>query len=119
MGLIVRMNKLILLALGCVLIAQLSFADEHCEQYAAKPLCDVLDKIHEGQRVRRQLPPPPPPGGNGNGNGLDKQLLERLLLEKLNFLKNFGLLKGIPFIGEFVHNLVEQDPEGVSKALSG
>ena len=42
-----------------------------------------------------------------------------MLLEKLNFLKNFGLLKGIPFIGELVHQLVENDPEGVSKALSG
>ena len=40
-------------------------------------------------------------------------------MEKLNFLKNFGLLRGLPFIGEFVHNLVENDPQGVSRALSG
>ena len=42
-----------------------------------------------------------------------------MLKEKLNFLKNFGLLRGIPILGEFIHNLVENDPEGVSKALSG
>ena len=45
--------------------------------------------------------------------------LRVVLKEKINFLLGFGLLKNIPFVGEFVHNLVERDPEGVSKALSG
>ncbi|XP_066915753.1 uncharacterized protein [Clytia hemisphaerica] len=102
------MNKLVLLLLGvsCALIA---FTN-------ARAIEDDLNELLELEesREKRQLPPP----GGGEG-GLDKQLLERLMLEKLNFLKNFGLLKGIPFIGEFVHQLVENDPEGVSKALSG
>ena len=42
-----------------------------------------------------------------------------MLTEKLNFLKDAGLLRGVPVIGELVHKLVENDPEGVSKALSG
>jgi len=47
-------------------------------------------------------------------------LLQFLVLkEKLQFLINFGLLKHIPLLGQLIHDIVEKDPEGVSKALSG
>ena len=42
-----------------------------------------------------------------------------VLKEKLDFLTRFGLLKHIPFLGQLIHDIVEKDPEGVSKALSG
>ena len=42
-----------------------------------------------------------------------------MLKEKLNFLINFGLLKNIPFLGQAIHDMVQRDPDGVAKALSG
>ena len=42
-----------------------------------------------------------------------------MLLKKLQFLINMGLLKRVPLLGQFVHDLVKNDPEGVAKALNG
>ncbi|XP_066915754.1 uncharacterized protein [Clytia hemisphaerica] len=104
------MNKLVLLLLGvsCALIA---FTNARAIEEDSEDLAEL--------RERRQLPPPPPGGNGGNGVDPQKELLEKLLLEKLNFITRLGLLKGIPFLGQLVHDLVEKDPEGVSKALSG
>lgn len=57
---------------------------------------------------------------NGYQNFWGKySLLILVLLEKLNFLTRIGLFKNIPFLGQLVHDMVEKDPEGVSRALSG
>ncbi|XP_057305789.1 uncharacterized protein LOC130644269 [Hydractinia symbiolongicarpus] len=109
------MKTALVIALLCIVSAWSYPAEDEydtpaCDEVFRAEICeafDSTDELSDEEREKRQLP------------GLDKDLLERLLLEKLKFLTGFGLLKNIPFIGQFVHDLVERDPEGVSKAISG
>jgi len=102
--------------------------DPPCEAAFSAAVCDGWKEIDDAvERERRQLPPPPGPGPDGGvyppgpdgGGDPGKELIKKLLTEKLKFLTRFGLLKHIPFLGQFIHDLVERDPQGVSNALSG
>merc|ERR1712151_1075067 len=64
---------------------------------------DEVDEVYE----KRQLPP------------VDKDALEKVVLAKLQFLINLGLLKHIPLLGQFIHDMVANDPEGVARAVNG
>ncbi|XP_066915752.1 uncharacterized protein [Clytia hemisphaerica] len=85
------------------------FSNDVCDGYELAGLEDEMEESN----AKRQMPPP---GGNGGGV---EDVLEKLLLKKLEFLVNLGLLKRIPLLGKFVHDLVQSDPEGVAKALNG
>ena len=41
------------------------------------------------------------------------------LKAKLDFLISLGLLQRVPFIGQLIHDMVANDPEGVANALKG
>jgi len=110
------MKAVVILALlGLFQLTWATMPVEHhpCENTFSKMVCDGFNAIDDevmsdNERTKRQLP-----------GGLDGDILEQLLKAKLNFLMQFGLLKHIPFVGKFIHDIVERDPQGVAAALKG
>jgi len=105
----------LVLAFICVVLLQLSQStpvpeDPPCKAIFKDEICDEWDAIDEkvmGEMSEREK------------RGLSSMLLEKLLKEKIEYLIQHGLLKTIPYVGEFIHKLVENHPEAVTKAISG
>ncbi|XP_057297382.1 uncharacterized protein LOC130627658 [Hydractinia symbiolongicarpus] len=116
----------LLLGVACLLLVSsalcYSVAEDDtpaCNEVFSAQVCDDFDQIDvdmadELDRARRQLPPGPDPNPDPT-----KQLLEELLKKKIQFILNLGFLKNVPFIGQMIHDLVANDPDGVAKALAG